>query len=130
MKNSTRDNLIYLAVGLGVAALVTADAFYADSHGLRMWVPSLFALRAVYSTGLLGYFVVREARKATATIVHVLACLLFASVVHLTIIFGFHQAVGQLHGITFVVLLVFEMYLIIRITLRTDRLLSSGSLGK
>jgi hypothetical protein len=50
MKSGTRDNLIYLGVGLGVAALVVADFFYADSHGQEMWMPSRFALRAVYTT--------------------------------------------------------------------------------
>jgi hypothetical protein len=51
MKQKTRDNLIYLAVGLGVVALIVADFVYADSHGQRMWWPSTFASRATYTTG-------------------------------------------------------------------------------
>ena len=35
MKPETRDNVIYLAVGISIAALVTADFFYADSHGMK-----------------------------------------------------------------------------------------------
>ncbi len=104
MKQSTRDNLIYLSVSLIIAGLVAADFFYADSRGSEMWLPSRFAFRAVYSTGLLMYFVVRETRKVTATIAQVFECVLFASVIHLAIVFGFHQAVGQLSGIDFLAL--------------------------
>jgi uncharacterized membrane protein len=101
MKPTTRDNLIYLAVGLGIAALVVADFFYADSHGRKMWMPSRYAFRLIYSTALLGYFVVRETRKEKATVVQVVACVLFASVVHLAIGFGCRQVLGQLSGISF-----------------------------
>jgi hypothetical protein len=59
MKPKTRDNLIYLAVGLSIAALVTANAFYADSRGREMWWPSRFTFRAVTTPSLLAYFVVK-----------------------------------------------------------------------
>ena len=83
MKQGTRDNLLYLAVGLSIAALVVADFFYADSHNQKMWSPSTLTSRAVYTTLLLAYFVAREARKGKATLLQVLACTLFASIVHL-----------------------------------------------
>src|SRR5260370_25602755 len=101
MKAQTRDNLIYLAVGLSVAALVTIDVFYTDSHGREMWMPSRFAFRAVYSTGLLAYFVARETRKVKATVAHVLMCVLFASILNLAIAFGFRRVMGELPGLTF-----------------------------
>jgi hypothetical protein len=37
MKTEARDNLIYLGVGFGIAVLVVADFFYADSRGQKMW---------------------------------------------------------------------------------------------
>lgn len=73
VKPSTRDNLIYSAVGLSIAALLAADAFYADSHGRKMWMPSRFTFRLVYTRALLGYFVARETRKVKAAVVQVLA---------------------------------------------------------
>jgi len=63
MKQQTRDNLIYLVVGLGLAALLAFDAFYSDSHNRKMWMPSRFAFNAVAFMGVLVYMVVRETRK-------------------------------------------------------------------
>ena len=126
MKQNVRDNLIYLSVGLVIAGLVTADFFYADSRGRVMWLPSRFAFRAVYSTGLLEYFVVKETRKVLATAVQVLECVLFGSTVHLLIIFGFHQAVGQLSGISFSSLVVLEIFLVLLLTLLVARYLRSS----
>ena len=112
MKPKTRDNLIYLSVGLGIAALVAVDAFYSDCHGREMWIPSKLAFRAVYSTGLLAYYLGREMCKAKATLVQVLAGILFSSVVHLGIIFVFRQAVGQLPAISFLPLVILEMFFV------------------
>jgi hypothetical protein len=70
MKQKTRDNLIYVTVGLGIVALIVANFFYADSHGQKMWWPSKFASRVVYTTALLAYFVARETRKAKSTLAH------------------------------------------------------------
>lgn len=113
MKTKTRDNLIYLAVGLGIAALLAADSFYSDSRGMAMWMPSKFAFRLVCSTALLGYFVVRETRLQRATTVEVFACVLFSSVVHLAIGFGFRQAVGQLSGMGFSAWVALETFLLV-----------------
>ena len=118
MKPRTRDNLIYLGVGLGIVALLVADLFYADSHGREMWMPSRLALRLVYTTILLGYFVVREIRKVKATVFQVLACLIFASVVHLAIGFVFRHAVGQLPGISFSALVVLEYFIVVQLVLQ------------
>lgn len=126
MKPRTRDNLIYLAVGLGIVALVVADFCYADSRGLRMWVPSRFASRLVYTTALLCFFVVRETRKANATVVQALACVLFASVVHLAIGFGFRQASGQLSGLSFSAWVVPELFLLVQLLVRAIPHLKSG----
>jgi hypothetical protein len=67
IKENTRDNLIYLAVGLSVAALVILDFVYSDSHGRTMWWPSNFVYRLVAYVGVLGYIVARETRKVGAT---------------------------------------------------------------
>ncbi|HEY6386638.1 MAG TPA: hypothetical protein VIX91_13250 [Candidatus Acidoferrum sp.] len=53
MKQSNRDNLIYLAVGLSIAALTAFDAYYFDSHSRKMWIPSRFAFNAFGSLGVL-----------------------------------------------------------------------------
>lgn len=112
MKQDMRDNLIYLGIALSIVALLVADFFYADSHGQKMWWPSRFAFRAVYTTLLLAYFVGREARKLRVPLVQVLACILFASTVHLAVIFGFRQTVEGLPGLSFSALAVCEMFLI------------------
>lgn len=96
MKQTKRDDLIYLAVGLGIAALVATDAFYADSQGRKMWLPSRFTFRSVYTTALLVFFVVRETFSVKATATQKFAGAVFASVGHLGIVFGFREAVGQL----------------------------------
>jgi hypothetical protein len=126
MKPRTRDNLIYLAVGLGIAALVVVDFFYADSHGQKMWWPSRFAFRAAYTTLLLAYFVAREIRKLKATLGQVLAYILLASFVHLAIVFAFRQAAGELSGITFAALAVFEMFLVFQLLMAVARYLGAG----
>jgi hypothetical protein len=126
MKQRTRDNLIYLAVGLGIAALVVADAFYADSRGREMWVPSWFAARVVYMTALLAYFVVRETRKVKATVVQVLACVLFASVVNLTLAFSFRHAINQLRGLSFWSLAVLEIFFLVQLSVWVVQHLNSG----
>jgi hypothetical protein len=126
MKSGTRDNLIYLGVGLGVAALVVADFFYANSHGQEMWMPSRFAPRAVYTTLLLAYFVVRETRKLKATLVQVLAYILLASFVHIAIVVAFRQAVSELAVIPFSGLATFEMFLVFQLVTEVARYFRSG----
>lgn len=116
MKPSTRDNIIYLAVGLGVAALVVADAFYADSHGLRMWMPSRFAFRSVYTTVLIWYAVVKGIRKTKLHFVRVAAWLLFATLLHLTIVFAFRQIIEELRGFDFAALWVVELCFVFFVT--------------
>jgi drug/metabolite transporter (DMT)-like permease len=111
MKQTTRDNLIYLGVALSIVALLVADLSYADIHGQKMWWPSKFAFRAVYTTLLLAYFVGREVRRRRGSLVRVLACILFACIVHLAVIFGFSQTVAQLSGLSFSALAVWEMFL-------------------
>lgn len=125
MKPDTRDNLIYLGVGLGIAALVVADFFYADSHGQTMWWPSRLAFRAAYTTLLLAYFVVKETRKMKATLVQMLGYVLFVSLVHLAIVFTFRHAAGELSGITFAAVAVFEMFFVFQLLMLVVRYLRS-----
>jgi hypothetical protein len=127
MRSTTRDNLIYLAVGLGIAALGAADFFYAESRGKEMWMPSRLTFRVVCTTALLGYFVARETRKVKGAFFQVLACVLLASTVHLVVIIGFRQAVGQLAGIPFSALAAFEMFLIVQLAVKAAQYLKSGS---
>jgi branched-subunit amino acid transport protein AzlD len=125
MKPETRDNLIYLGVGLGIAALVAADFFYTDGHGQKMWWPSRLVFRAAYTTLLLAYFVVKEARKMKATLVQILGYVLFASLVHLAIVFTFRHAASELSGITFAAAAVFEMFFVFQVLMLVVRYLRS-----
>jgi hypothetical protein len=112
MKARTRDNLIYLAAGLGVAALWAAYFFYADSHGRKMWLPSRFASRSIYTTILFWYVIIRTSRQARLSFFQILASVLFATFLHLTIFLSCRQIVDQLPTIAFWPLWVIELYLI------------------
>lgn len=115
MKETTRDNVIYLAVALSIAGLVAFDAFYADSHGRRMWLPSSFAIRTVGYMGILAYFVVREIRKINATTVQTIICVLVASALHLGIAFLFPNIIGGHFGPELWIFAVAEMFLIVQL---------------
>jgi len=127
MRPKTRDNLIYLAVGLGVAGLLTTDFFYHLNRAAEMWMPSKFAFRTVYTTVLLGYFVAKYIREPKTPLLQIATCILFASTVHLVIIFGFHEAVSQLAGIPFSGLAVPEMFFVFLMTERLARYLNRRS---
>ncbi len=115
MKPKTRDNLIYLAVGISIAVFVVARFFYADSHGQVLAFPSRFAFRAVTSLLLVGYFVAREVRKVNATFAQVVICVLAAVPLHLAVSFGFRQIVGQLPGILYAGFAAIEIFLIVEL---------------
>jgi len=116
MKPSTRDNIIYLTVGLSIAALFASDFLYAGSHTRKMWVPSRFAFRSVYTTALIWYVVLKGIRQTKQTFVRVLAWLLFATLMHLTILFASRQIIEELPGIAFAALWVLELYFVFYIT--------------
>ncbi len=116
MNPRTRDNIIYLTVGLSIAALLVADVFYADSRARKMWFPSRFAFRSVYTTALIWYFVLKGIRQAKLTFVRVLAWLLSATLMHLTIVFASRQIIEELPGITFAALCPWEFYFVFFIT--------------
>jgi hypothetical protein len=118
MKPKTRDNLIYLAVGLSIAALVTADAFYADSRGRKMWWPSRFAFRTVTTPSLLADFVVKEMRREKARLLQTFAALLLAMLLQLGIMFGFRQIIEQLPGMSYSALAVVELFVVWQLSVR------------
>ena len=126
MQPKMRDNFIYLAVGLGIAALVVVDAFYADSHGRKMWVPSWFSARLGYTTALLAYFIVRETRRMKATTAQVLAYATFGCVVHVLIIALIRQTVNTLPGVYFSSIAVFELFAVWLLTLWVARWVRSA----
>jgi len=116
VKPQIRDNLIYLAVGICVVALVAADFFYSDSHGTKMWMPSRFAFRAVTSSGLLTYFVVREMRRKKATIMQILASVLFATLVQLGVLFALPETINQLPGLSYSAIVAVELFFVWQLT--------------
>lgn len=89
-------------------------------------MPSRFAFRLVYSTALMVYFVSRKTRRVKATVVQMLICVLFASLVHLAIAFGFRQVVGDLPGLSFAALAVPEMFVIVLLMVRAAQYLKSA----
>ncbi len=129
MKLTSRDNLIYIAVGLGIAALVAGDFFYADSQGREMWLPSTFAFRLVGSTGILAYYVGREIRKAEATLVETIACVLLGSLVHLIMGFEFRSEIGRLGTVYFSSLVALEALLIVVLLVLGLKFFRSGKAG-
>jgi hypothetical protein len=118
MKPKTRDNLIYLAIGLSIAGVVVGLFFYADSHGETLVFPSRFAVRLVTTMVLVGYFVAREARRVTSTLAGIAVCVLVAGLLHLVISFGFRQVVGQLPGIPYAGFASIETFLIAELITR------------
>jgi len=118
MKPETRDNLIYLAVGLAIVAVIVADLFYAESHNTKMWMPSRFAFRAVITPTLIVYFVVKQMRKEGATPFQTLASVLFATLLQLGIMFTFRRTIDQLPGLTFATLAVFETVFVVLLSVR------------
>jgi hypothetical protein len=112
MKQSTRDNLIYLAVGLSIAALLAADAFYSESHDRKMWMPSRFAFNAVTFMGVLAYMVAREARRATATVAQTVSYTLLACLLHWVVALAFPQIFAKPFYSGLWVFIVLELFLI------------------
>jgi hypothetical protein len=115
MKPKTRDNLIYLAVGLSIAGFVVARFLYAESHGNVIGKLSTFAFRVVTTLLLLAYFVAREVHKMKTTLSEVIICVLVAGLLSLLISFGFRLAVGQLSGILYTGFASLEILLIIKL---------------
>jgi hypothetical protein len=127
MQQTTRDNLIYVAVGLGIGALVALDAFYADSHGRRMWWPSKFAFHAVTTPALLAYFVVRQMRKEKGSFLQISGAVLFATLLQLAILFAFRRAIDDLSGLTYSALAALTLFVVFLLTLQFARLLKPRS---
>jgi hypothetical protein len=130
MTSKTRDNLIYVAVGLGIAALVSLDFFYSDSHHRKEWVPSRFAFRAVTTPSLLAYFVVREMLEEKARFFQIVGPVLFATLVQLGIMFSFRQIIDQLPGMTYSALAVMDIFIVWLMTIQVAQYLSSPNAKK
>ena len=125
MKQSTRDNVIYLAVGLSVAALVAVDFFYAESHERQMWWPSELVFHAVAYMGLLGYFVAKETRKVGASLSQIFTCVLAGSILHLAVVFVFRQTYGGHLGLSLFGIALVEFFVIVQAMVQAVRYLGS-----
>lgn len=115
MKTTTRDNLIYLTVGVGIAAVVAARVFYAERHGLVVGHLPTFPFRLVTSTFTVGYFVARQARRLGASATDVVTSVLDAGLIQAAVGFAFHRAIGSLSSISHVILVVLETVLIVNL---------------
>jgi hypothetical protein len=116
MKPKTRDNLIYLAVGLAVVAFVVEQDFYAESHhGLVIGRLPTVAARSVISMLVVGWFVGREAKRASATHVEAIVCVVVAVCLQLVICLGSRQLIDQLSGMSYVGLAALETFLMVNL---------------
>jgi len=129
MKPKTRDNLIYLAVGLGIAALITADAFYAVSRDREIWMPSIFAMRAVGYTAVLGPYVARETLKAKAKLAETIVCVVLGCMLQVGIAFAFRQTFSGRSTMRLYLLFVLGAFLIVRLMVLAVTYLGSKSHG-
>jgi hypothetical protein len=119
MKPKTRDNLIYLAIGLSIAGVVAGLFFYADSHGQVPVFPSRFKVRLVTTMLLVAYFVARAARRVNSTLAGVAVCVLVAGLLPVAISFSFRQIIGQLPGIPYAGFAAIEIFFIVELIERT-----------
>ncbi len=125
MKQGTRDNLIYLAVGLTVGGLVVLDFFYADSHGREMWWPSNFEAHLVGYMLVLGYFIATEARKAGATVAQIVIFEVAGSVLYAGVAFGFRRTYAGPLSLPLFGLAVLEYFAMVRLVIYAVRQLRS-----
>jgi hypothetical protein len=115
MRPSTRDNLRLLVWGIFIAALMAADGLLAERYGL----PSRFALRVPGYMALLDYFVIRETRRAKATLIQTAVCVAVASALHLGVAFAFRRTFTDRFGPGLLILVVLEFLGIVQLMLQT-----------
>src|SRR5271157_526910 len=113
MKPSTRDNFIYVAVGLSIAGFVAEQVLFSDTHGRVLANLSALVFRAGGATIVAGYFVARVVRNSGAPLNKVALYVVVASAVQLAISLYFRQYVGQLSGLAFIGLATIETFLIV-----------------
>jgi riboflavin transporter FmnP len=118
MKQKTRSNLIYLAIGLGLAALLTSDAIYSDIHNRKMWIPSRFAFNAAASMGVLVFMVASETQKAKATKRQTTMCVFVATLLHWAIALSFPQVFAKPFYAGLWVFMVLEVFVVVRLSVR------------
>lgn len=113
MKRLTRDNLIYLAIGIGIASFLVWQDFYAENHHGRGIIHiSKFEFRTISSLFIVGYYLALQLRKLKATITEILGCLLVSSLLLLAVAFEFRDYMTNLPGIAYVGVVVLEAFFI------------------
>jgi hypothetical protein len=115
VKPKTRDNLIYLAVGVSIVALLVADIFYADSHGHNFVNISNFEFRAASAMLLVGYFMFRAARTLRANSGELCLSVAAAALLSVLTCFVFRQSVEELPGLLYSSLTALEILLIVEL---------------
>jgi hypothetical protein len=76
---------------------------------------------------LLDYFVIRETRKAKATLIQTVACVAIASALHLGVAFAFRQTFADRFGPGILILGVLEIFGIVQLMVQTVRYLRRRS---
>src|SRR5262249_34701327 len=108
MKTATRDNVIYVATGLGLVALLIVDLVHFDRRGEKAWLPSLSTLR-IAATGLVAAgLIVDTLRKHRVAAREILASVSFAICLHIVLTLPFRELIGGMSLATFSLCGVFE----------------------
>jgi hypothetical protein len=94
MKPATRDNIIYVGVGVIIASIIVVSSLIAEIHGRKMWYPSRFSFHVFAYLLLLDYFIARETHGVRATLAQTVTCVLTGSALHLGIAFAFRTIYG------------------------------------
>lgn len=127
MNHTTRDNLIYLAVGLGIVGILVADFTYFDRRGQQAWFPSVFSFRAVVLTILVAYFVNSDiVRRGKGEQARALICALLAALIQIGVAFSFRQFVSGLSAMSFVFYGTLDVFVIYELTLQAAQFLKFG----
>jgi hypothetical protein len=127
MKTTTRDNIVYLAVGLGAVAALALDVFYSLKRGHNMWNPSLFEERAITATLVMEGILADGLRKERVPFRQILIWLFFATILHIGFLLLFRQFLGGTLLSSFALWAILEVVAVIQITQRLRRYVASES---
>lgn len=107
LKPKTRDNLIYLAVGIVAVVAITVPMFIADSRGREMRVsPNInFWFRVISSPLVVCYFQLREGTRLRVKRIELTGWVLVSIIMYLGVAFGFRDVVNSLSGIAYTAIL-------------------------
>jgi hypothetical protein len=121
MTDTTRDNIIYLTVGLTIAILVAGDFVVADHRGTEMWWPTSLQFHAASYWFVLSYFIATETRKITSSVVQIIICEFIGAVLHVGVVLMFHDTLARPLGLRLFAIAIIEFFVIVEIARQVVR---------